>query len=336
MKSFSVLAFLFLTMVGISLVLASPWATMAESEGDAAQKEETPAPAGSVAMIDPPAEEKTFMKMVRIGNGTFTMGSHGKDTDEHKAEMGHESGESVHQVTISKPFFIGAYEVTQGQFNQIMEKNPSTFSDCGASCPVETVTFFEAVEFCNRLSEKEGLTACYSQKVEEDESVEETDENMVVEWTNDMTWSKECTGYRLPTEAEWEFAARAGSKTPYYTGECMNTDQANFDGTDRHGPCAKGIFRQKTMPVGSFAANNWGLYDVLGNVNEWTWDWFYKSLSGNAVTDPSNDVADALKRTIRGGSWNGYMVTCRTARRFGEFPEKALKYNGFRVARSVK
>ena len=168
------------------------------------------------------------LELMPIPAGTFMMGS-------PETEANRESHEVRHQVAISKPFYLGVYAVTQAQYRMVMGVNLSKFK--GDNLPVESVSWNEAVEFCQKLSAN-------------------TDRKV-----------------RLPTEAEWEYACRAGTTTPFNTGDTISTDQANYDGNHTYGNGSKGVFREKTTPVGSFPPNAWGLYDMHGNVWEWCSDW---------------------------------------------------------------
>jgi len=136
-------------------------------------------------------------------------------------------------------------------------------------------------------------------------------------------------GCRLPTEAEWEYAARAGTTTPFNTGNCLRTEQANYDGNNPYSTCSKGEYRQKTMPVGSFAANTWGLHDMHGNVWEWCSDW-YGAYPSAAQTNPKGP-ASASSRVIRGGSWGNDANYCRSARRISRAPGRRNDFIGFRL-----
>lgn len=143
----------------------------------------------------------------------------------------HRPGETLHAVTITKAFYMARTEVTQRQWMALMDENPS-FCE-GDDLPVESVTWEDAAKFCRKLSDKEGVQ------------------------------------YRLPTEAEWEYACRAGTVTPFSTGRTISADQANYDGSQTYGDGRKGIFREETTKVGNFASNAWGLCDMHGNVWEW-------------------------------------------------------------------
>jgi formylglycine-generating enzyme required for sulfatase activity len=232
------------------------------------------------------------MKLVLIPKGTFTMGL-------PIEEEGAENDEDQHQVTISKDYYFGITEVTQGQYEKVMGTNPSHFqkrvirkSD-SSMYPVETVSWEDAVEFCKRLSELP----------------EEKKAGRV---------------YRLPTESEWEYACRASSTTAYSFGASATSlgDYAWFRGNSD----------QQTHPVGEKQANAWGLYDMHGNVWEWCSDW-YGDYPKGAVSDPIGPK-EGPGRVIRGGGWFNGTADCRSAIR--DRPDKSLRDNriSFRVALS--
>lgn len=189
--------------------------------------------------------------MVLIKGGSFTMGS-------PKTEDWREPDEVQHSVALGD-FYISKYEVTQGEYKMIIGNNPST-SSIGENFPVETVTWYDAINFCNKLSEKEKLTPVYQ-----------------INGT-DVSWNKNANGYRLPTEAEWEYACRAGTKTPFNTENSPSSAQANYYGyypymiEDNYFLTEKletkpGTYRQRTVAVDSFKPNKWGLYNMHGNVS---------------------------------------------------------------------
>jgi len=210
-------------------------------------------------------------------------------------EPGRDSYESnQYQVTISRAFYMQTTEITQGQWKIVMGNNPSRFSDCGNDCPVEQVSWNDTQEFINKLNSMEG-----------------TDQ------------------YRLPTEAEWEYAARAGTKTPFHTGTCLTTDQANYNGDYPLSGCPKGQYRERTVRVGSFAPNAWGLYDMHGNVWEWVQDRKGNYPTGS-MTDPEGPSSGAF-RICRGGSWNQNAWVCRSSFRFYSFPSLRKDHRGFRL-----
>jgi len=228
-----------------------------------------------------------------IPTGTFTRGS-------PSSEAQRDNDETSHQVTLTKPFYCGKFEVTQGQWQQVMGNNPSHFKSTGADAPVETVSWEDCQAFLKRLCQMEG----------------------VAEGT-----------YRLLTEAEWEYACRAGTQTPFAYGNDLDSTMANFDGNYPYGSGRKGQYRQTTVAVGSFRPNAWGLYDMHGNVYEWCQDWY--------GTYPSGSVTDALGprsggfRVFRGGGWHGSAGYCRSANRYGSTPGGRYQNLGLRLARTT-
>jgi len=233
---------------------------------------------------------------VRINGGTFTMGSPAD-------ELWRESNEIQRQVTISS-FQMSRYPVTQREYQEIMGTNPSHF--LGDNLPVEMVSWFDAVEYCNRRSQREGLTPAYK--------ISGSGNNRTV------TWNRNANGYRLPTEAEWEYACRAGTTKAYNTGADITTSQANF-----------GDWDGRTTPVNNYSPNSWGLYDKHGNVWEWCWDWYDIYASG-AQTNPTGAVSGS-KRILRGGCWFNSADYARSAYRYSENPYDSGADIGFRVVR---
>ena len=228
---------------------------------------------------------------VRIEPGTFTMGS-------PTSEEGRFISEVQHSVTITRPFWLGAHEVTQAEWSEVMGSNPSSHKDC-AGCPVENVSWDDAAAFGNKRSAKEGLEACYSGST-----------------FKGLT----CTGYRLPTEAEWEYAARAGT-----TG----ARHGELDAVAWH----SGNSSSQSHPVGQQTANDWGLYDMLGNVYEWCGDGYGEYPTGSA-TDPLGP-SGFLSRVYRGGSWRSVAGYVRAAGRDGDHHGYRIGYLGLRLARSI-
>ena len=199
-----------------------------------------------------------------------------------------------HCVQITKPFHMGAHEVTQDQYERVIAKNPAYFK--GSRNPVEKVSWHDAADFCKRLSQREGVF------------------------------------YRLPTEAEWEYACRAGTTTPFYFGNTISTSQANYNGNYFvYGDGRKGVSRQKTSAVGSFAANAWGLYDMHGNVWEWCQDWFAKDYYGRSPADDPTGPDTGVSRVLRGGAWYYNPWDCRSAYRLGLNPANSFNPFVFRV-----
>jgi formylglycine-generating enzyme required for sulfatase activity len=201
-----------------------------------------------------------------------------------------------HQVTVPS-FFMGKYPLTQAQYQAIMGHKYSRFY--GSNRPVERVSWNNAVAFCEKLSQRTGKT------------------------------------YRLPSEAEWEYACRAGTTTPFHFGETITTDLANYHGNDTYGQETKGVYRAETRGVGSFGvANNFGLYDMHGNVWEWCQDNCHRNYEG-APTDGSEwiDIKENTnERLLRGGSWKNSPDYCRSAFRSASIGlDKKFEHIGFRV-----
>jgi formylglycine-generating enzyme required for sulfatase activity len=223
----------------------------------------------------PPRKNSIGMKFKLLPAGTFTMGE----------------GNDAHQVTLTKPFEIAVYELTQEQASKVTEVNPSRFR--GLQNPVEEVSWDEAVAFCQKLSELPAE-------------------------------KKAGYVYRLPTEAEWEYACRAGTTTKYSFGD-SDSELGDYAWYDR-------ISDKRTHPVGQKKPNAWGLYDMHGNVWEWCQDWYGGYPSGS-VTDPTG-AASGSYRVYRGGSWYTLSGGCRSAIRYRSTPDFRNSYLGFRVLRS--
>ena len=230
--------------------------------------------------------------MVLINGGTFTMGS----PDDEPGRRDDEGPQ--HQVTVCS-FYMGKYSVTQADYQEVMGVNPSHFN--GDNLPVESVSWYNAVEYCNRLSQREGLTPAYTVKGE------------------NVKWNRNTNGYRLPTEAEWEYACRAGTSTRYYSG--ISVDNAGWH---------NGNSDKQTHPVGEKQGNAWGLYDMHGNVWEWCGDW-YGEYSNGAQTDPLG-ASSGTNRMVRGGSWYCNARLLRSAYRRYNTPASRHSHIGFRVA----
>ncbi|MDR3334417.1 MAG: SUMF1/EgtB/PvdO family nonheme iron enzyme [Treponema sp.] len=256
---------------------------------------------------------------VRIAGGTFTMGSPASEVSRYDNEV-------QHQVTISRPFYLSKYEVTQKEWVEVMGSNPSFFK--GDDLPVEQVSWYDVIEYCNKRSEKERLTPAYTiDKTRSD--VNNTNGSDNVKWV--VTWNRNANGYRLPTEAEWELACRAGTTTPFYTGNNITTNHANYNGNNPYNNNAKGEYRGKTWTVGSGTPNPWGLYNMSGNVWEWCWDW-YGGYSSSAQTDPLG-ASSGTYRVERGGSWYYGGQNLRSAYRGYNTPSGRSDHFGFRLAR---
>jgi len=252
------------------------------------------------------------MKLASIPAGKFMMGSPAEEAERDENEVQHE-------VAISKPFYLGVYEVTQREFGRLMAatvKRGAIFDDKrggGPDFPMENVTWREAGAFCATLS------------------------NLPEE-------KKAGRRYRLPTEAEWEYACRAGATTPFASGKSLSSQQANCNGNFPYGGADKGPFLGQTAKVGSYAANAWGLHDMHGNVAEWCADFYDKDYYRKSPKeDPkgpekgvvSTDYED-FYRVIRGGCWLDEARGCRSAYRFRAMPHDPYRLIGFRVVCEVK
>ncbi|MBN2283519.1 MAG: formylglycine-generating enzyme family protein [Deltaproteobacteria bacterium] len=210
-------------------------------------------------------------------------------------EPGRTAAETSHTVRLTRPFYLQTTEVTQGQWKAVMGRNPSYFKRCGDECPVEQVSWNDTILFIEKLNEMED------------------------------------TGrYRLPTEAEWEYACRARVRKTFYTGPCIDTGQANFNGLYPLEGCPAGDYRNTSIPCGSYEPNPWGLYDMCGNVWEWCEDW-YGDHPGDVQSDPEG-ADDGTQRVVKGGAWNSMGRQIRPASRMGVPPAGFTNYIGFRVA----
>ncbi|MCL2210864.1 MAG: formylglycine-generating enzyme family protein [Treponema sp.] len=243
--------------------------------------------------------------MALIAGGDFTMGSPVNERDRFNSEG------PQRKVTLNA-FYLCIYEVTQKEFHEITGFNNSTFK--GDKLPVDMVSWFEAVEYCNALSKKERLKPAYEISKEE------------------VIWDRSANGYRLPTEAEWEYASRAGTVTPFFTGNNITTSQANYDGNWPYGDNPRGEYRRKFIDVGSFSPNQWGIYDMQGNVWEWCWDWF--GSYGEKDQENPAGVSGGSTRVQRGGSWGSTGKELRSAFRRSYYPNERVISAGFRVARN--
>ena len=249
---------------------------------------------------------------VAIEPGTFTMGSPAD-------ELGRQADEVQHDVTLTRAFFLAETEVSQAQWLEVMGSSPTYFSGCD-DCPVEQVTWYEAVNYCNALSALEGLDPAYE-----------------VNGTN-VSWDSSANGYRLPTNAEWEYACRAGTTTAFYNGGITDIECADPNLEQIAWYCGNNwpigpIEDYGTKDVGQKLPNAWGLYDMNGNVYEWCWDWKADYPAG-PVTDPVGPDSGEL-RVMRGGSWYNHARQCRSASRASWYPELHYRHLGLRPARST-
>jgi formylglycine-generating enzyme required for sulfatase activity len=228
---------------------------------------------------------KVTLKLVRLPAGTFVMGSpEGEPGRDAKAEV-------QHRVTISRPFYMGACEVTQEQYRAVTGKSTDSMAD--PKQPVGNVTWEQAEEFCRKLS------------------------------------AKTARNVALPTEAQWEYACRAGTQSAFNTGALPTSKQANFNGTQAYGKNADGGYLGRSASVGSYPPNAWGLYDMHGNAYEWCADWFSWPTE-SAVTDPAGPATGDY-HVLRGGSWYEFPEKCRSAARSMDRPNRTNRDYGFRV-----
>ncbi len=212
-------------------------------------------------------------------------------------EKGRGDDEHHRKVTLTKGFYLGIHPVTQEQWQAIMGANPSHFKG-EKNLPVEQVSWGDCQAFCKKLG------------------------------------GQDKKPYRLPTEAEWEYACRAGTTTPYHYGETLAVEQANYNGNFVYGTGKPGVYREKTTPVGSFQANAWGLFDMHGNVWQWCHDW-HGGYAGKHLTDPQGPK-NGKDRVLRGGAWGSHPIFCRSANRNFIAPDNRSEYYGCRVCFSVE
>lgn len=235
------------------------------------------------------------------------------------SEAWRSADETQHSVTVSD-FYMSKYELTQKEYEEITGNNPSNFK--GDNLPLENISWLDAVAYCNARSEKDGLTPVYT-----------------IDGQN-VSWDRSANGYRLPTEAEWEYACRAGTTTPFYMENSPSAEDANYYG---HYPyeiennyfsqgnleVKPGEYRETTVPVDSFSENPYGLYNMHGNVSEWVWD-YYGEYPTDEQTDPAGPTSGTL-RVYRGGGWNDFAKNMRSAYRATQEQNKGSFNLGIRL-----
>jgi formylglycine-generating enzyme required for sulfatase activity len=281
---------------------------------------------GGLVVVDVPAQQPSVgpapgtvltnsigMKLAYVPAGKFIMGSPADEAERSDEELQHE-------VTISKAFYMGAYEVSQREFKLVilpsgLKIQAPIFGEKrggGPEHPRENITWYQAAGFCKVLS--------------------------------DLPAEKQAgRTYRLPTEAEWEYACRAGTKTAFHFGNAVSATQANFNGNFPFGGAKTGQYLKRTAKVGSYAANAWGLYDMHGNVAEWCSDFYDKDYYQKSPKvdpkGPDKGVVDTdykdFFRVIRGGCWLDEARACRSAYRFRAMPHDPYRLIGFRVVCEV-
>ncbi len=243
----------------------------------------------------PPKELKTFTNPLGMEFVYIPAGDFimGSPSDEY----GRGDNEAQHRVTLTRGFYMQTMEVTQGQWKAVMGGNPSYFQECGDDCPVESVSWEDAQKFIRRLNALEG-----------------TD------------------NYRLPFEAEWEYACRAGSTTPYWFGEEPPRDSPGYHGRYSTSEAAKGRYKKGMLPAVAFGPNAWGMLNMHTDVWEWCQDWYGEYPAG-PVIDPIGRTTGVL-RVARGGRWFFHNPLCRSANRGMLPPDYRDRNLGFRLART--
>ncbi|PID26497.1 MAG: serine/threonine protein kinase [Candidatus Cloacimonadota bacterium] len=243
--------------------------------------------------------EITPVEMILVEGGTFQMGDHFNE--------GESDEKPIHDVTL-RSFYIGKYEITQKEYQSVMGNNPSYFK--GDNLPLESITWYDAVDYCNKLSDQEGLERCYS--------------GYGSNFTCDFTKN----GYRLPTEAEWEYAARGGVN---------HSDNYKYSGSNNIGKVAwyNSNSGKKTHEVGTKVPNQLGIYDMSGNVREWCNDWYSDSYYSNSPSSNPTGPSSGFRRVFRGGSWGNINYFCRLSFRENILAINSDKSLGLRLVRST-
>ena len=258
--------------------------------------------------------------MVFVEGGSFMMGSNFDDIEK-----------PVHKVTVSS-FYMGKYEVTQKEWRDVMGYSTSYFK--GDDKPVENVSWYDVIEYCNQRSLREGLNPCYTiDKSKKDSNNSNSGDEL--KWSVSVNW--QANGYRLPTEAEWEYAARGGIKSKGYTYSGSNDIGSvawytvnSYDKGQNHPDYG-------THKAGTKAANELGIYDMSGNVWEWCWDWYDSGYYAKSQSSDPIGAGSGSYRVLRGGSWINAGLLCRVSNRFSGYgvPDDSGYGVGFRVSRAI-
>jgi len=231
------------------------------------------------------------LTLVLVPAGEFEMGS-------PMEELKRDDDEAQHHIKLTKPFYMGKFEITQLQYRVIMNENNSKFG--GDKLPIENVNWYEACRFLKKLSDKTGAK------------------------------------FRLPTEAEWEYACRAGTTTAFNTGSTIDSDFANYNAKDAYADGIIGTYLDRTCEVGKYQPNAFGLYDMHGNVWEWCSDIYEKDYYKITPTIDPKGPQEGGSRVIRGGGWDEKAHKCRSANRDSRWPKTDRANIGFRVVLEIE
>jgi len=318
-------------VAGANAADPSPAATEPTSpSGDAPPSPVAAPPEPAARPQEPASDDSALPKMVRIEADEFRMGT-------SFSEKGRDSDETAHQVKFTRPFLIAAYETTQAEYEAQMSYNPAYFSSTGGGkryvarldhsrYPVENVSFYDAIAYCNRLSRQAKLSEYY-----ELSGISVAVRSIVEAKIRTIGGD----GFRLPTEAEWEYACRAHVTAATSFGDHLTSHQANFDGEYPYGTSTKGPYLRHTAAVGSYEANAFGLFDMHGNVGEWCYDHYDSDFYTESILiNPRGPIAGDF-RVNRGGSWYSPGAALRSGKRKGNLPGSPSHMTGFRVARTI-
>jgi len=316
--------------LGLLFALAITTIGCAEPNLPAEDIQEASAPSG-VSQTDDSATPEDVIEqdvtptnpMVQISSGAFFMGT------THETGRWENEGPQ-HTVAFTRTFEMQAHEVTQGEWEYAFDSQPSKDMECGSDCPVETVNWYEALHYANWLSQSEGLETCYELQGCDDSCIGCGRICEAVEFSG-----LDCLGYRLPTEAEWEYSARAGTHTAFYSGIASNENKNNschrdesLDGIGWY--CSNSL--GGIHPVAQLSPNVWGLFDMSGNVQEWVWD-RYGNYASRAAIDPTGPN-HGEERIARGGAWDNISAGCRAAFREPQLPDANNNSTGFRLVKT--